>query len=124
MKKNNDLTGFEALEKQLLAVYRSGVYISGKDITELAAALDFEFPMKKRESSLKKLIFQAKKEKRLPQLFDAVIKLFEAKIKEYRALAQSYENAEPVIGEWIQKAQRSVQMLEGQKQKAKEYTDE
>jgi len=66
MKKFNNLSknedsDFESLEKRILSLFFSGVYLSTKDIVEIGGKFGYELDFKPREVILKKLLIDAKK---------------------------------------------------------------
>ncbi len=118
-KKQEQLSDYEALEKQLLAVFRSGVYINSKDIARMGEALGYDLPIKEREVSLKKLIARAKKAGRLSELFEEIAELISERMREYNEYGEKYPQAQKVTLQWLQKAKSTLRLLHMETQKLK-----
>lgn len=120
MKKrfHNEIKEYEALEKQLMALYRSGVYITSKDVQDMGKKLGYEEALKERETALKKLLTKAKKDKKLPQLFDAIAEVIDERLKQYEEYATEFEAVGKLVNNWRQRARSTKMILHSEKQKA------
>ena len=121
MKKfNSELKEYEALEKQLMALFRSGVYISAKDVQNIASQCGYDMPLKEREIALRNLLNKAKKEKNIDQVFDGIEQVIDEKVAQYQEYAKAYPNAQPIINTWKQKAKNSKMVIFSERKRVKE----
>ncbi|MGM0623773.1 MAG: hypothetical protein ACQESH_07095 [Campylobacterota bacterium] len=119
MKKfNNELKEYEALEKQLMALYRSGVYITAKDVQDVGKQCGYELPLKERETSLRNLLAKAKEDKKLLEIFDGLIHVIDAKVTQYGEYESEYEAIKPLVARWKQRAAMTKTVIIAEKKKA------
>lgn len=120
MKKrfHNEIKEYEALEKQLMALYRSGVYITSKDVQDIAIAMGYKDGLKERETALRNLLTAAKRDKRLEKVFDALAKVIDQRVAIYEEYAKEYTAMQKIIGNWKQRARSTKMILHSEKQKA------
>lgn len=121
MKKkfnDNPVAEYEALEKQLMALFRSGVYMTGQDVRNIAKECGYEMPLKEREIALRNLLKKAKADDKLLCVFDGIIAIIDARMGLYKEYANEYEGAKTIINSWIQKVAATKMLLHSEKQKA------
>ena len=119
-KKFNDspIAEYETLEKQLMALFRSGIYITAQDVRNIAKECGYEMPLKEREIALRNLLKKAKEGDNLLSVFDGIVKVIDERMEQYREYASEYEGAKTIINSWIQKATATKMLLHSEKQKA------
>lgn len=101
---------YETLEKQLLSLFHSGIYISSYDIVQLGKAIGYDLPLKERNILLSRLLGDAKKDNKTKDLFDAVSALIKHRAMQYTELGNMHPHARPIISIWLQKA-KSTDLL-------------
>lgn len=109
-KFENRQNEYETLEKQLLSLFRSGLYISSHDIVQLGKTIGYDLPLKERNILLSKLLGEAKKDNKIKSLFDAVSALIKHRAMQYTELGNMHPHARPLISLWLQKA-KSTDLL-------------
>ncbi len=95
---------YETLEKQLLSLFHSGIYISSYDIVQLGKAIGYDLPLKERNILLSRLLGNAKKDNKIKSLFDALSALIKHRAMQYTKLGNNHPHARPIISAWLQKA--------------------
>ncbi|WP_200762897.1 hypothetical protein [Nitrosophilus alvini] len=120
-KKESFDSGFSLLEKQILAVFYSGCYITNKELMKAGKEAGINnIDLCDRDLMLKKLIAEANKKDNLPALFTQISKILNERIKNYSELLHTYPASKEVISKWIQKA-RSTDLLLKQRMRANPY---
>jgi hypothetical protein len=117
-KRHNEIKEYEALEKQLMALYRSGVYVTAKDVQDMAKALGYDEALKERETALRNLLVKAKKDKKLEILFDKIAQVIDERVQSYEEYAQEFSAIAPIVNNWKQRARSTKMILHSEKQKA------
>ncbi len=114
MKQNPDtLThAYESVESRLLALFYSGVYITNTEIVEIGKELGLDLPMKERSALLKHLMRHAHDNRETSRMLKSFITLLKKRITAYRELAQNFPEASDIVGEWIQKANSTILLLQ------------
>ncbi len=114
MKQNPDtLThAYESVESRLLALFYSGVYITNAEIVEIGKELGLDLPMKERSALLKHLMRHAHDNRETSRMLKSFITLLKKRITAYRELAQNFPEASDIVGEWIQKANSTILLLQ------------
>ena len=102
---------YESLEKQLLALFHSGVYISSNDLIKISKKLDYNLPLKERNILLQKLMGNAKKDDKLIELLGYMRDLLKVKGSSYIKLGTKYPYAQDIIGSWLQKAKSTDRLI-------------
>lgn len=100
---------------QLLTLFFSGVYITNKDLIDIANKLDMEFPAKSRELILKNLITIAVEQNKAQMLYDLLISLLQQRISEYKKLTNLYPSLNEVSTNWINRANTMIRLITQQK---------
>ncbi|MDD5405309.1 MAG: hypothetical protein PHE73_00020 [Sulfurovaceae bacterium] len=103
-KHENRQNEYETLEKQILSLYYSGIYISSYDIVQLGKNIGYELPLKERNILFSKLLGDAKKDNKIKNLFVAVSNLIKHRAMQYTELGNLHPYARPMISIWLQKA--------------------
>jgi len=113
-KENQNILppAYEGVERHLMAVFYSGVYITNADIARVGAKLGLELPLKDRMALLKQLMRHAHDNDQKPQLMQGFIDILKERADTYRQLAQTFPSASPLLGQMIQKAQSTVMLLQ------------
>ncbi len=101
---------YETLEKQLLSLFHSGIYISSYDIMQLGKAIGYDLPLKERNILLSKLLGDAKKDNKTKELFAAISAFIMHRAMQYTELGNNHPHARPIISAWLQKA-KSTDLL-------------
>ncbi|RXI43314.1 hypothetical protein CRU99_08105 [Malaciobacter mytili] len=114
MKKQEN-TKFQHIINQLLTLYFSGIYITNKDMLNLAQELGFDFPLKSREIMLKNLFLEAYNFQKIPKLCDSLIYLIDQRVQEYKKLSFEYPKINEVSSSWIFKANNIKRLLVNEK---------
>ena len=110
--KHKDLQNeYESLEKQLLALFYSGVYISSNDLIGISKKLNYNLPLKERNILLQKLMGDAKKDNKLIELLGYLRDLLKIKGSDYIKLGEKYPYAQNIIGSWLQKAKSTDRLI-------------
>jgi len=99
------------LEKQLLAVFFSGFYLSHKDIVKIGESVGIELPYKKRSIILQELFIEAKKRGKYGEVVLEFIKLIDENVAKFSSYLESYPFASSVINGWIRKANATKGLL-------------
>jgi hypothetical protein len=103
---------YEGVERHLMAVFYSGVYITGADIVKVGKSLGLDLPMKDRMALLKQIMHHAHENNMKPQMMQGFIQLLQERAKTYNDLAQNFPTAAPLIQKWIQKARSTALLLQ------------
>jgi len=111
-RKQNSHIQPSALEKQLLATYFSGFYLTHKNIIETGKNNDIELPYKKRSVILQELFIKAKKAGKYKNVLSDFIKLIDENIASFNKYAQNYPYASSIIKRWIHKANSTKALLQ------------
>ncbi len=118
LKHNNRQNDYETLEKQILSVYHSGVYITSHDLVAIGARLDYDLPYKERDILLKKLLGDAKKDGKLVALLQNIGLLLKHRAEIYSKFGDLHMPAREVISGWLHKAKSTDLLIKREIQKA------
>jgi hypothetical protein len=123
MKKFNNLSknedsDFESLEKRILSLFFSGVYLSTKDIVEIGGKFGYELDFKPREVILKKLLIDAKKDGKFVDILSEIRAWLKARAGVYSYLGDEHIDARDVISLWLHKAKTTDTILKNEILKA------
>ncbi len=111
MKKRDFNPKPSALEKQLLAVFFSGFYLTHKDIVKIGKRVGIELPYKKRAMILQELFIEAKNRGKYREVILDLIKLIDENIAKFRSYLESYPDAASIVNTWVQKASATKGLL-------------
>ncbi|WP_353661611.1 hypothetical protein [Hydrogenimonas sp. SS33] len=103
---------YEGLERQLMALFYAGVYITNADIVQVGRGMGLELPLKDRMALLKDLMHEAHENNLKPQMIQGFMALIQERMKIYQEYAQAFPAAAPLIGQWLQKARSTVMLLQ------------
>lgn len=103
LKQQNRQSDYESLEKHILSVYRSGVYVSSHDLVEIGKTLEYDLPLKERDILLKKMLGDAKKEGKLTELLDQLSLLLKRRAQVYTQLGNEHSPASEMTSQWLHK---------------------
>lgn len=111
MKHKDTQNPYETLEKQLLSLFFSGIYISSHDIKQLGAKIGIELPIKDRNILLSRLFGDANKENKNKELYMAISDFIKSRAMQYMVLGNNYPHTKPLISKWLQKAKSTDLLL-------------
>ncbi|WP_300368992.1 hypothetical protein [Hydrogenimonas sp.] len=112
MHENTLPPAYEGVERQLMALFYCGAYITNADIVKIGRTMGLDLPLKDRMVLLKRLMLHAHENNMKPQMMQGFIGLLQSRMKIYQDLAQNYPDAAPLIQEWIQKAHSTILLLQ------------
>ena len=111
MKHKEQTNPYESLEKQLLSLFFSGIYVSSHDIRQLGAKIGIELPVKDRNILLSRLFGDANKENKTKELYLAISDFIKSRAMQYTILGNNYPHTKPLILKWLQKAKATDLLL-------------
>ncbi|WP_457596090.1 hypothetical protein [Hydrogenimonas sp.] len=114
-EKRNDHVlppAYDSVERQLMALFYSGVYITNADIVRVGKKLGLDLPLKDRIALLKQLMRHAHDNDCKPRMLQGFVEILQERAQAYNALAQNFPAAAPLIGQWIQKARATAMLLQ------------
>jgi len=103
---------YEGVERHLMALFYSGVYVTNADIVKVGKLLGLELPLKDRMALLKQIMYHAHENNMKPQMIQGFIQLLQERTKIYNDLAQNFPSSAPLIQQWIQKARSTIMLLQ------------
>jgi len=103
---------YEGVERHLMALFYSGVYVTNADIVKVGKLLGLELPLKDRMALLKQLMHHAHENSMKPKMMQGFIELLKERTKVYNNLAQNFPTTAPIIQQWIQKARSTIMLLQ------------
>ncbi|MDD5360277.1 MAG: hypothetical protein PHI79_03815 [Sulfurovaceae bacterium] len=110
MKHKDSQSPYESLEKQLLSLFFSGIYISSHDIRQLGEKIGIELPVKDRNILLSKLFGDANKNQKSKELLVVISDFIKSRAMQYTILGNNYPHTKPLVSKWLQKA-KSTDLL-------------
>ena len=105
-------SAYEGVERHLMALFYSGVYVTNADIAKVAKSLGLDLPLKDRVALLKQIMHYAHENNIKPQMMQGFIELLQERAKTYNDLVQNFPSAAPLIQNWIQKARSTILLLQ------------
>lgn len=118
IKHEDRQSDYETLEKHILSVYHSGVYVSSYDLVVIGHALGYDLPLKERDILLSKMLGDAKTDGRLSDLLKELRQLLKKRAQRYRQLGDSHEAVRSVISVWLHKAKAADTLIQKEISKA------
>jgi hypothetical protein len=118
MKHKDSQSPYESLEKQLLSLFFSGVYISSHDIRQLGEKIGIELPMKDRNILLSKLFGDANKNGKSKELLVVISDFIKSRAMQYTILGNNYPYTKPLVLKWLQKVKSTDLLI---KREMKDY---
>jgi len=103
---------YEGVERHLMALFYSGVYVTNADIVKVGKLLGLDLPLKDRIALLKQLMHHAHENNMKPHMMQGFIQLLQERTKIYNDLAQNFPSTAPLIQQWIQKARSTIMLLQ------------
>ena len=103
---------YEGVERHLMAVFYSGVYITNADIVEVGKKLGLDLPLKDRMALLKQLMRHAHDNNLKTQLMQGFLDVINRRANAYRQLLQDFPDAAAVLEPMIQKARSTALLLQ------------
>ncbi|SFO91356.1 hypothetical protein [Hydrogenimonas thermophila] len=103
---------YEGVERHLMALFYSGVYVTNADIVKVGKLLGLELPLKDRMALLKQIMHHAHENNMKSQMMQGFMQLLQERTKIYNDLAQNFPTAAPLIQQWIQKARSTIMLLQ------------
>lgn len=111
MKEQNQTSPYESLEKQLLSLFFSGIYISSHDIRQIGAKIGIDLPVKDRNILLSKLFGDANKANINKELYMAISDFIKSRTMQYTILGNNYPHTKPLVSKWLHKAKSTDLLL-------------
>lgn len=108
----------EALQKKLLTLYFSGIYITSADLIAMAEALEIELPSKEREILMKYLFKEAISQNKLESLLEHIVGLLNVRSEKYRALTIGFAAIAPLTSMWVNKINSIKSIIFAMKRKS------
>jgi hypothetical protein len=102
----------DALRVKLLAPAISGVYLSRLDIKRIAETIGESIPIKERGNMIKALFRHTTKKEYLREAFSEINRHINGRILIYKELGEAFVHSKEIFDEYINKAQKSIVMLE------------
>ncbi|MEA3418727.1 MAG: hypothetical protein U9Q90_04945 [Campylobacterota bacterium] len=118
VKHQNRQSDYESLEKHILSVYHSGVYVSSHDLVVIGKELDYDLPLKERDILLRKMLGDAKVEGKLSDLLGKLALLLKRRAQIYTQLGNEHIEAREVISGWLHKAKATDLLIKREAAKA------
>ena len=116
MKQKMDETvlppAYEGVERQLMAVYYSGVYITNADIVRVGKRLGVDLPLKDRMALLKQLMRHAHDRHQKAPLMQEFVEILQERARIYRQLSETFPQAAPLLEQMMQKARATAMLLQ------------
>jgi hypothetical protein len=103
---------YEGVERHLMAVYYSGVYITNADIVRVGKMVGLDLAMKDRLALLKDLMHHAHETGTKAQMMQGFITILQERSKTYGELAQNFPAAAPLLQSMMQKARSTALLLQ------------
>ena len=103
---------YEGIERQLMALFYSGVYVTNDDIIKVGRRIGLELPRKDRMALLKEVMHEAYENGQMVPVLQGFIQLLQERANQYRHYAQQFPAAAPLIGEWLQKVRATTMLLQ------------
>jgi len=103
---------YEGIERHLMAVYYSGVYITNADIVHVGKSMGLDMAMKDRLALLKDLMHHAHETGTKAQMMQGFIVILQERSNTYGELAQNFPAAAPLLQNMMQKARSTALLLQ------------
>jgi len=111
-KKHEDRQSeYETLEKQLLSLFHSGIYISSYDVIQIGKSIGLDMPFKERDVLLKSLFAKAKEANQFSEALRHITIFIKDRANQYTVLGNEFPHARPIITKWLQKAKATDALL-------------
>ena len=114
----NRQSDYESLEKHILSVYHSAVYVSSHDLVMIGRELGYDLPHKERDILLRKLLGDTKVDEKLPELLAKLGQLLKRRADIYTQLGNEHMPARAIITEWLHKAKTTDRLIKSEASKA------
>lgn len=108
----------EGLQKKLITLFFSGIYITSKDLIDMAEQLDIELPSKDREILMKYLFSETVKTQQTDKLLSLIVELLNIRIEEYKSLTISFPAIAKLSTNWINRANSIKAIIFAQKRRS------
>ncbi len=118
LKHQNRQNDYESLEKHILSVFHSGVYVSSHDLVQIGNAMGNEYPYKERDILLKKMLGDARENGNFNELLAKLTALLKHRAAIYTELGNTHMAARDVISRWLQKAKTTDRLIKSEISKA------
>lgn len=119
-KHPNHQNDYESLEKHILSVYHSAVYITSHDLVVIGRELGYDLPLKERDILLKKMLGNARDDGKLSTLLGKLSLLLKRRAQTYVQLGDEHAKARGVISEWLHKAKATDLLIKREAAKARD----
>jgi len=118
VKHQNRQSDYDSLEKHILSVFHSGVYISSHDLVTIGRELEYDYPLKERDILLRRMLGDTKKDGRLTELLAKLAQLLKQRAQTYTQLGNDYMALREIISTWLQKAKTTDRLIKSEIAKA------
>jgi len=118
VKHQNRQSDYDSLEKHILSVFHSGVYISSHDLVTIGRELEYDYPLKERDILLRRMLGDTKKDGRLTELLAKLAQLLKQRAQTYTQLGNDYMAMREIISIWLQKAKTTDKLIKSEIAKA------
>lgn len=108
----------EALQKKLLTLYFSGIYLTSSDLLIIAQTLEIELPSKEREILIKYLFKEALAQNKLEPLLEQIVGLLNQRSENYRTLTIGFPAISPLTSSWVNKINSIKSIIFAMKRKS------
>lgn len=106
---------YEALAKTFLTPAKSGVYLTKNELISLARASEASLRINERPRMLVDVLRSAQSADELVATVDRLLSFTRARLAEYEALVAAYPSSLAVWKPWLERARRTVVLLEDTK---------
>jgi hypothetical protein len=103
---------YEGVERQLLATFYSGVYLTNADMIEVGKRIGLELAYKDRTALLKELMHHAHETNQKSELMQAFVQILQLRADTYRKLVKNFPATAPILEEMIHKARSTAMLLQ------------
>jgi hypothetical protein len=118
LKHQNRQSDYDSLEKHILSVFHSGVYISSHDLVTIGKELEYDYPLKERDILLRRMLGDTKKDGNFTQLLAKLAQLLKKRAETYTQLGNEYMATRAIISIWLQKAKTTDRLIKSEMAKA------
>lgn len=115
MTPTRDDGPFEALARAFMTPAKSGVYLTRNELLVLARLTEASVRINERRRMLVDILRSAQTADELVAMVDRLLAFTHERLAEYEALVNAYPASAPVWRPWLERAKRTVVLLEDTK---------
>lgn len=108
----------ESLQKKLLTLFFSGIYITSKDLLDIAQKLEIELPSKDREILMKYLFQEVQKTNQVDIFLSLIVELINTRLEAYKKLTIAFPALAKLSTNWMNRANSLKAIIFAQKRKS------